>query len=126
MKPFSLLILVPAAFLQSATAPAQSANSCAAAGRYSVTGQIPGATGYYRGEATISSNGTGCYMRWFPPNDSEGTGTYVNGVLTIAFTFANGGQGMVSYNRAPNGEFRGRWWMNANPSSQGTETLRPL
>lgn len=65
-------------------------------------------------------------MKWFPPNLSEGTGTYVSGVLTIYFTFANGESGVVKYNRAPNGEFHGVWWMNGNPDNQGTESLTPI
>lgn len=104
---------------------AQAGGACPVAGSYSVVGRVPGVDGSYKGEATITGQGNGCYMRWYPPNDSEGTGAYANGVLTIAFTFANGGgSGIVRYNLAPNGELHGVWWMNGNPSAQGTETLR--
>lgn len=113
-----------------ALVPAQIASAqsglCGAAGRYGVVGRIPGAAGSYRGEAIVAANATGCEMRWFPPNDSFGTGSYSNGVLTIYFTFAAGGSGVVRYERAANGEFHGVWWMNGNESNQGTETLRPL
>lgn len=100
---------------------------CAVAGRYGVVGRVPGASGSYKGEAVIVANSTGCEMRWFPPNESAGTGHYSNGVLTIHFRFANGGAtGVVRYQRAANGEMHGVWWMNGSESSQGTETLRPL
>lgn len=98
--------------------------SCPVAGSYSVVGRVPGAVGSYQGEAMISAQGSGCYMRWYPPNDSEGSGSYANGVLTINFTFANGYSGVVRYTMAPNGELHGIWWMNSNASNQGTETLR--
>jgi len=102
------------------------ANLCPVAGRYHVVGRIPGATGSYQGEAEITGNATGCSMRWFPPNDSFGTGDYANGVLTIYFTFAqNGNSGIVKYTRAQNGEMHGVWWMNGNEGNQGTETLQP-
>jgi hypothetical protein len=48
---------------------------CPIAGRYSVEGYVPGGISPYRGEAIISASGTGCHMKWFPPNDSEGKGT---------------------------------------------------
>ena len=99
---------------------------CPIAGRYNVVGRVPGATGSYTGEAIISANPGGCYMKWYPPNASEGTGTYVSGVLTIRFTFTNGGSGVVKYNMAPNGELHGVWWMNNSPDNQGTETLMPI
>jgi hypothetical protein len=107
------------------TAEAQS--RCPVAGRYAVVGRIPGATGQYTGEASITATDTGCRVRWFPPNDSTGTGIYSNGVLSVSFTFANGGgSGIVRYTRAPNGELHGVWWMNGDEGNQGTETLRPL
>lgn len=99
---------------------------CPIAGRYQVVGRQPGETASYTGEAIISANPGGCRMQWFPPNTSEGTGTYVSGVLTINFTFENGGRGVVRYTRAGNGELHGVWWMNANPDAQGTESLLPI
>jgi hypothetical protein len=115
-------VSVPAPFM---TAGAQG-GYCPVSGRYSVLGRQPGASGTYRGEALISATATGCQVRWFPPNDSVGTGDYSNGVLTIYFTFAqNGASGVVKYNRASNGELHGTWWMNGNEGNQGTETLRP-
>lgn len=122
------MLLVAAA--TSAIVPTNAASAqglCAAAGRYAVVGRVPGGSGSYKGEAVIVANSTGCEMRWFPPNESVGTGTYSNGVLTIYFRFANGGgTGVVRYQRAANGEMHGVWWMNGNESNQGTETLRPL
>jgi len=101
--------------------------ACPIAGRYSVMGRNPGATGTYQGEAIISASGSGCYMKWFPPNASEGTGSYSGGVLTINFTFAaNGGSGVVKYTLTTTGEFQGVWWMNGSPNNQGSETLRPI
>lgn len=119
------LLAAGAALVPIHFASAQS-GSCPVAGRYAVVGQVPGVAGSYRGEAIISANATGCAMRWFPPNDSFGTGSYSNGVLTIYFTFANGGSGEVRYTRAANGEMHGVWWMNGNPANQGRETLHPL
>jgi hypothetical protein len=105
---------------------AEGSGACPVAGRYSVVGYVPDSTNPYRGEATISPSGTGCYVKWSPPNESDGNGDYTNGVLTIYFTFANGGSGVVKYTRASNGELRGTWWMDANPARKGTETLTPL
>ena len=123
MKPVSVALIFGLATLP-ASLPAQG-SSCPVAGNYLVIGRVPGATGSYTGNATISANAGGCHVRWYPPNDSEGTGTYANGQLTIYFTFANGGSGVVKYDRSPNGELHGTWWMNGNESNQGTETLRP-
>lgn len=119
-----LWVSIGLGFIQPTFAQTYSAD-CPTAGRYALVGRVPGATGSYTGEATVSANGSG--MKWFPPNASEGTGTYVAGVLTIYFTYANGaGSGVVKYTRANNGEFHGVWLMNNNPENQGTETLRPI
>jgi hypothetical protein len=99
---------------------------CPIAGRYSVEGYVPGAANPYRGEAIISTNGTGCHMKWFPPNDSEGKGDYTDNVLTIYFTFASGGAGVVKYTRSASGEMNGTWWMDVSPSNKGTEKLMPI
>lgn len=99
---------------------------CPIAGRYSVVGRIPGATGQYVGEAIISASGSGCYMKWFPPNASEGTGTYVGNVLKINFTFENGGSGVVTYTRTGTGVMHGTWYMLGNPDEVGTETISPI
>ena len=115
----SIASIMPQAHAQS--------GGCPVAGRYAVVGRVPGSNNSYKGEAIVSANATGCAMRWFPPNDSAGTGTYSDGVLTIYFTFANNGvSGVVKYNRAPNGELHGVWWINGNEANQGTESLRPL
>src|SRR5262245_15844323 len=52
---------------------------CPIAARYAVEGVQPGTARPYRGEAIILASGTGCRMKWLPPNDSEGTGDYKNG-----------------------------------------------
>jgi len=101
-------------------------DACPIAGRYAVVGYQPGATTAYRGEAIISASGSGCLMTWFQPNESEGNGSYSNGVLTIYFAFPGGGNGIVKYTRMPNGELQGSWWMVNTPNRQGTETLTPI
>lgn len=106
-----------------ATALQAQSKACPVAGRYFVVGRLPGAIGSYRGEAVISGKGTGCHVKWFPPNDSQGSGTYDNGVLTIYFTFKQGGSGVVRYMQSSPGVLDGVWWMNATPASQGTEKL---
>lgn len=65
-------------------------------------------------------------MKWFPPNDSEGTGDFTDGVLTVYFTFATGDSGVVKYTSSANGELNGTWWMDANPSNKGTERITPI
>jgi hypothetical protein len=121
------LLVASVAGAHFATVPANAQSGyCPVAGSYRVLGRHPGGSGTYTGEALISATATGCQVRWFPPNDSFGTGDYSNGVLTIYFTFAqNGASGVVKYTRAPNGELHGTWWMNGGESQQGTETLRP-
>jgi hypothetical protein len=100
--------------------------ACPIAGRYAVAGQLTGGSGTYRGEATITSNGVGCYVKWFPPNTSEGSGTYSNGVLTVNFQLGNEA-GVVRYDRLSTGELRGTFWSEANPNYiQGTERLIPI
>ena len=99
---------------------------CPIAGRYSVEGYGPGGASPYRGEAVISAKGTGCHMRWSPPNDSEGTGDYTGNILTIYFTFPNGNGGVVKYTRSASGEMNGTWWMDIAPANKGTEKLTPI
>lgn len=120
-----LIEALAAIALQLAAASAQpSAGACPIAGNYWVAGRIPGAVNAYRGKAVISRKGGGCHMKWYPPNDSQGSGTYSDGVLTIYFTFAKGGgSGVVRYSRGANGNLQGVWWMNNGPSAQGMEVL---
>jgi hypothetical protein len=75
------------------------------------------------GDAAIESRDGGCYMVWYPPNDSSGFGYYANGVLTINFTFKSGGQGVVRYIEDEFGDMDGVWWMLGNEGAQGTESL---
>jgi hypothetical protein len=106
---------------------AKAQSSCPVAGRYEVIGRNPGAAGSYTGEALITDSGTGCEMYWFPPNESSGSGSFGDGVLTIHFTLANGtGSGVVRYALAGNSELHGIWWVHGHEADQGTETLRPL
>jgi|RhiMetdeSRZDD1v2_1073273.scaffolds.fasta_scaffold119877_7 hypothetical protein len=107
--------------------PSQLARSyspqCPIAGRYAVKGSLPGTARSYRGEAVIRARGIGCYVKWLPPNDSEGTGNYKSGVLTIRWTFASGGHGVIRYTRGASGELNGMWWKDNSPSNKGTEKL---
>jgi hypothetical protein len=129
MMPFAgrtIAICIATVLALSPAAAQTSSPQCPIAGRYSVVGYVPGAVSPYRGEAIISASGTGCHMKWFPPNDSEGKGDYTDNVLTIYFTFANGAPGVVRYTRSANGEMNGTWWMDGSPSSKGTEKLTPI
>ena len=126
-KQMALAAALAAIFNLGSTPALAQTGGCAVAGRYLAVGRLPGAVNSYKGEVVITSTATGCHVRWFPPNDSSGTGTYAGGVLTVYFAFAgNGAAGVVRYTRASNGELHGVWWMNGNESNQGTETLRPL
>ena len=107
-----------------ATAQAQS-SSCPVSGRYSVSGTNPNSSAVYHGQATISANGVGCYVKWAPPNNSQGSGTYVNGVLTIHFALGNY-TGVVQYTRMNDGSLSGTWWSDGDPNNKGTETLYPI
>jgi hypothetical protein len=115
-----------ALFLWSATAPAQIYSAqCPIAGRYAVSGTNPNSAAVYHGQATITSNGVGCYVKWAPPNNSEGSGSYVNGVLTVHFALGNY-TGVVQYTHMANGILSGTWWTDTAPNARGTETLYPI
>lgn len=119
-RAIAALVLLVTAWLPVAEAQA----ACPVAGSYNLVGRVPGGTQNYKGTADITAYGDGCYMRWYPPNDSEGTGAFANGTLTINFTFAvGGGTGVVRYTLMPNGQMEGVWWMTASPDRQGVETL---
>lgn len=100
-------------------------SGCPIAGRYDVVGTVPNVEGQYRGSAIITTRGRGCYMKWFPPNASDGTGTYSAGVLTINFAFEDGRRGVVTYQRESNGDLNGTWYTLDDPDSVGTETAIP-
>src|SRR5262245_51399987 len=124
---FARAIVICAAIVLLSPAVAQTRSpQCPIAGRYSVEGYGPGSANPYRGEAIISAKGTGCHMKWFPPNESEGTGDYTGNVLTIYFGFPNGAGGIVKYTRSASGEMNGTWWLDATPSNKGTEKLTPI
>jgi hypothetical protein len=128
MKPIHTAMIAASSLglLASCSQDAAADAPCPVAGRYAVAGQQPGGGGQYAGEAVISETPAGCSMRWLPPNDSAGTGTFANGVLTIRFTFADGGTGQVQYTRAASGELNGLWWLDGDEGNKGTENLRPL
>ena len=112
----ALVALLPAA-------QAETKSKCPIAGTYGVSGQ--GARGeLYHGEATISDNGIGCYIKWGEPNNSEGTGKYSHNTLTVNFSL-DGDPGIVSYKRQSTGELRGVWWMESDPDQKGKESLFP-
>lgn len=99
-------------------------SACPVAGHYWLVGRVPGSTGSYRGEARISERNGGCFMKWSPPNNSEGTGEFVNGVLTIRFHFTKtSGSGVVQYVRRTDGSLNGTWWMDGREWNQGPEVL---
>jgi hypothetical protein len=119
-------VILAAALLQSGAVYAQTwSPQCPVAGTYSVSGTNPGSTVLYHGQASVTSNGVGCYMKWAPPNNSEGSGDYTNGVLTIHFKLGNY-TGVVQYTSAAGGQMNGVWWADSNPGARGTETLFPI
>ncbi len=110
----------------SSTAQAQTYSAqCPIAGRYSVSGTNPNSSATYHGQATITSNGVGCYVKWAPPNNSEGSGSYVSGVLTVHFALGDY-TGVVQYTHRANGTLSGTWWTDTAPNARGTETLYPI
>ena len=107
-----------------ATVSAQAA--CPIAGQYSVKGRMTGASGFYKGEALIKDEGGDCFVRWLPPNTSQGVGTYDGGVLTVNYTLG-GSPGVVRYERAADGSLRGSFWPKGQPTHiLGIETLTPV
>ncbi len=120
-------ILSVAAFLGIAAASIASVQAaCPIAGQYAVKGKMNGAAHFYKGEAIIKDEGGDCFVRWLPPNTSQGTGTYADGVLTVYYTM--GGQpGVVRYERGPGGVLEGSFWPKGHPTTiLGVETLTPL
>ncbi len=99
--------------------------ACPIAGQYAVLGKLTGAAGNYRGEAIIKDDSGDCYVRWLPPNTSEGVGTYAGNVLTVNFMLG-GKPGVVRYERGHDGVLRGAFWPKGQPMNiSGTETLTP-
>jgi len=117
---FSVAALLGVAVTASARA------ACPIAGQYAVKGKLTGASGSYKGEAVIKDEGGDCFVRWLPPNTSQGVGTYADGVLTVNFSL--GGQpGVVRYERTDSGVLEGTFWPKGHPTSiSGVETLTPL
>ena len=98
--------------------------ACPVAGDYLVTGQNTGASRQYYGEAVITDTGSGCNMRWLPPNTSEGSGSFADGALTIHYVLG-GGRGVVRYELSSSGELAGVFWPEGQPTKiLGSETLR--
>ena len=120
------LLSLAAVLGAAAVTMAQAQAGCAVAGRYMAKGHMTGASGSYKGEVIIKDEGGDCYVRWLPPNTSEGTGTYSAGVLTVNYML--GGQpGVVRYERSESGVMEGSFWPKGHPTNiLGTETLTPL
>ena len=120
----SLIAAFATAAILLADAAPPDQRGCPVAGTYRVAGTNPGGT-VYEGTATIEARDGGCYIRWYPPNDSEGTGTYMYGRLKVQYRFtASGEVGEVVYERQPDGSLKGTWGPNGEVA-QGTETLTP-
>lgn len=120
-------ILAAACFLGLAAASIASARAaCPVAGQYAVKGKMTGASGFYKGEVVIKDEGGDCFVRWLPPNTSQGVGIYDDGVLTVNYTL--GGQpGVVRYERSEDGVLRGSFWPKGRPTTiLGVETLTPV
>ena len=100
--------------------------ACSVAGRYMAKGHMTGASGTYKGEVIIKEQDGDCFVRWLPPNTSEGTGTYAGGVLTVDYLIG-GKPGVVRYEMGDNGVLEGSFWPKGHPTQvQGTETLTPI
>ncbi len=120
-----LVVIATAAIVLADAAPPPAQAACPVAGNYRVAGTNPGGTAY-EGTATIEARDGGCYARWYPPNDSEGTGTYANGRLKVRYRFLAGGEGgEVICTRQPDGTLKGTWSPYGEGGGQGTETLTP-
>ena len=100
--------------------------ACPIAGQYAVKGKMAGAANFYKGEAIIKDEGGDCFVRWLPPNTSQGVGTYDDGVLTVNYML--GGQpGVVRYERTSSGVLEGSFWPKGHPAQiLGVESLTPL
>lgn len=123
MNPF--VVIATAAVLLADAAPPPAPAACSVAGNYRVAGTNPSG-GNYEGTATIRARDGECYVRWAPPNESEGTGTYANGRLKVHYRSALGGEGgEVIYTRQPDGTLIGTWGPYGESGGQGTETLTP-
>jgi hypothetical protein len=120
-KFFSVAALFGIAALSIASARAD----CPIAGNYSVKGKMTGSQNVYTGDAIIKDRDGGCFVRWLPPNTSEGLGTYADGVLTVNYLLS-GHPGVVRYERSQSGVLRGAFWPQGHPTQiLGTESLTP-
>jgi len=116
------LLIASAGLFWPVELPAQSSDICPVAGRYWLVGKMPGSSSEYRGRLTISRNNGACRVKWDPPNESEGTGTFDNGVLTVNFRLGSE-SGVAVYTRSSDGQLVGKWWLNSSPDAKGFETL---
>jgi hypothetical protein len=99
--------------------------ACPVAGNYSVDGHMSGHPRDYYGKAVIEARGGYCFVRWLPPNTSEGTGSYEGRTLTVDFVLG-GNPGVVRYERSDDGVLHGKFWPKGEPEQLlGTETLTP-
>jgi hypothetical protein len=117
------LALAAAALAAVPLESAQAESGCSVTGEYTVVGHAPREVGTYTGKVVISRAGEGCLVKWLPPNESQGTGDFRNGTLTVHYTYAGGQTGVVKYQQAPNGDLHGVWWTNDKPNAWGTESL---
>lgn len=118
----SLAAVLGVAALSMASAQA----ACSVAGRYMAKGHLTGASGTYRGEVIIKEQDGDCFVRWLPPNTSEGTGSYTGGVLTVDYMMS-GKPGVVRYEMSDHGVLEGSFWPKGHPTDiEGTETLTPV
>lgn len=98
---------------------------CPVAGNYRVAGMNTGGTAY-EGTATIEARDGQCFIRWSPPSEAEGTGTYANGRLKVHYRPRAGGEGgEATYTRQHDGKLRGTWSLYGEGGGGGTETLTP-
>lgn len=118
-------VAIAAALVLTAAAPPSETAPCPVAGKYRVAGTNTGGT-TYQGTATIEDRDGECFIRWSPPSESEGSGTYANGRLKVHYRSALGGEGgEATYTRQPDGTLRGTWSLNGEGGGGGTETLTP-
>jgi hypothetical protein len=118
-------VAIAAALVLTAAAPPSETAACPVAGKYRVAGTNTGGT-TYQGTATIADHDGECVIRWSPPSEAEGSGTYANGRLKVRYRPLGGGEGgEATYTRQPDGTLRGTWSLNGEGGGGGTETLTP-
>ncbi len=121
----TLAVIAVAAVLLADAAPPPARDACPVAGTYRVAGTNTGGT-TYQGTATIEARDGECVIKWSPPSEAEGSGTYANGRLKVHYRPLAGGEGgEATYTRQNDGTLRGTWSLNGEGGGGGTETLTP-